>query len=83
MGSPVIPIVVNLYMKHFERSALSTATTPRVWMRYVDDIQWDSHYNLVAKYSALSTLTHSTRTVCTKSELLNQEIQQLRKALTK
>ena len=46
-------------------------------------LQWDSHHNLVAKYSMTYTLTHRARTVCTKSELLNKEIQLLRKALTK
>ena len=29
MGSPVSPIVANLYMEHFERKALSTASTPK------------------------------------------------------
>ena len=37
MGSPVSPIVVNLYMEHFEQKALITAPTPRFWHRYVDD----------------------------------------------
>ena len=46
-------------------------------------LQWDSHHNLAAKYSVISTLTHRARTVCTKPELLNPEIQHLRKALTK
>ena len=125
MGLPVSPIVANLYMEHFERKALSTAITHRLWVRYVDErlviqqeghkhtslehinkvdpaitftikgnqengaipfldtivkleadntlsltvyrkpthtdqyLQWDSHHNLVAKYSVISTLTHS------------------------
>ena len=46
-------------------------------------LQWDSHHNIVAKYSVISTLTHSARTVCTKSELLINKIKHLRKALTK
>ena len=37
MGSPVRPIVANLYMEYFEQKALSTAPTPRFWCRYVDD----------------------------------------------
>ena len=38
MGSPVSPIVANLYMENLEQKALSTApTTPRFWCRYVDD----------------------------------------------
>ena len=46
-------------------------------------LQWDNHHNLVAKYSVISTLTHRARTVCTKPELLNKEIQHFRRALTK
>ena len=38
MGSPVSPIVCNLYMEHFESLALTTALHPRGWwLRYVDD----------------------------------------------
>ena len=36
MGSPVSPIVANLYMEYLEQKALSTAP-PRFWCRYVDD----------------------------------------------
>ena len=37
MGSLVIPIVANLYMKYFEKKALSTTSTPRLQIKYVDD----------------------------------------------
>ncbi len=39
MGSPVSPIVVNLYMEKFEQRALDSypGTKPRVWKRHVDD----------------------------------------------
>ena len=46
-------------------------------------LQGDSHHNLVAKYSVISTLTHRARTVCTKPELIKGELLHLRKALTK
>ncbi len=36
MGSPVSPIVANLFMEHFEETALDTRF--RFWKRYVDDI---------------------------------------------
>ena len=38
MGSPVSPIVCNMYMEHFEKPALSKAPHPPGWrFRYVDD----------------------------------------------
>ena len=38
MGSPVSPVLANLYMEFFEDRALSTAVNlPRRWERFVDD----------------------------------------------
>ena len=38
MGSPVSPIVANLFMEDFKRKALASLTTPiKFWGRYVDD----------------------------------------------
>ncbi|XP_072043001.1 uncharacterized protein [Amphiura filiformis] len=41
MGSPVSPIVANLYMEWLEQEAIVTAPLdikPRLWKRYVDDV---------------------------------------------
>ena len=39
MGSPVNPIVANIYMEAFEDRAINTALNPqRMWRRYMDNI---------------------------------------------
>ena len=133
MGSLVSPIVAKLYMEHFDRETLCSASTPpRYWFRFEDEtfviqqqshkqlfldhinnidlaikfivegnqengaipflntlvklqadnslsitvfckpthtdqyLQWDSHHNLSAKYSVISTLTHRAKMGCTE-----------------
>ena len=46
-------------------------------------LQWDSHHHLSAKFSVIHTLSHRAKAVCSKPELLQQEKDHLRKALTK
>ena len=41
MGSPVSPIIANIYMEFLEQRAIATAPIeckPRMWKRYVDDV---------------------------------------------
>nr|XP_054774799.1 uncharacterized protein LOC129282974 [Lytechinus pictus] len=48
MGSPISPIVCNLYMEHFEQLALESAPHPPIWwFRYVDD----THTKLKKEFS--------------------------------
>ena len=44
-------------------------------------LQWDSHHHLSAKYSVTSTLTNWAKTICSNPELLQKEMDHLRKAL--
>ncbi|XP_045534547.1 uncharacterized protein LOC123721120 [Papilio machaon] len=39
MGSPIAPVVANIFMENFEKEALNSAPVkPRYWLRYVDDV---------------------------------------------
>ena len=39
MGSPLSPVLANIYMEYFEKMALgSTSLKPSMWLRYADDI---------------------------------------------
>ncbi|KAH9639538.1 hypothetical protein HF086_007744 [Spodoptera exigua] len=39
MGSPLAPVVANIFMEWFEGQALASAPVrPRYWWRYVDDV---------------------------------------------
>ena len=61
MGSPLSPIVANLYMESFERKALSSAKlTPTVWRRCVDDmfVLWPHGANQLEEFHAHLTNQH-------------------------
>ena len=45
-------------------------------------LQWDSHHHLSAKFSVIHTLSNRATAVCSKPELLQQEKDHLRKAVT-
>ena len=37
MGSPISPLIANIFMEEFEVKALSTCPHPSLWLRFVDD----------------------------------------------
>ena len=52
MGSPVSPLVANIYMEHFEKRALATAPhPPLVWLRYVDDTFVQIHEDYISEFT--------------------------------
>ena len=45
MGSPLSPMVTNLYMEYFEKKAIdSLPLKPKYWRRYVDDTNFILHH---------------------------------------
>ena len=46
-------------------------------------LQWDSHHSLSSMYSVIGTLTHRAIVVCTNPELLQVELNHLRRVLGK
>ncbi len=54
MGSPLSPVVANIFMENFENIAITRfRRPPKIWKRYVDDL-----FVILSKYSARSFLGH-------------------------
>ena len=53
MGSPVSPVVANIYMEMLEDLALKTKLAPKIWKRYVDDT-----FRVIEKVNARYLLNH-------------------------
>ena len=54
MGSPLSPIIANLYMEAFEEKAINTAPTPpSLWIRFVDDT-----FFIIKKTQKESSISH-------------------------
>ena len=51
MGSPVSPVIANIYMEHFESLAIpSSPTLIKWWFRYVDDVHSATRNGQVNKF---------------------------------
>ena len=74
MGSPVSPIVANLFMEDLEQRAMETAPDdlrPKLWKRYVDDtlevirrgkvVEWSEHLNRMDPTGSIK-FTHEEET---------------------
>ncbi len=54
MGSPLSPVVANIFVENFENIAITTfRRPPKIWKRYVDDT-----FVILSKHSARSFLGH-------------------------
>ena len=50
MGLPVCPVIVNIYMEHFESLVIPTSLTLiKWWFRYVDDVHSTTRKYQVSK----------------------------------
>ncbi|KAK5638722.1 hypothetical protein RI129_013017 [Pyrocoelia pectoralis] len=61
MGSPLSPVIANLFMEWVETRALSTATyKPKLWLRYVDDtfIIWEHGKEKLGEFMQHLNLVH-------------------------
>ena len=50
MGSPISPVIANIYLEHIESLAIPTSPTLiKWWFRYVDDVHSATRKDLVNK----------------------------------
>lgn len=72
MGSPLSPVVANLFMEAFETKALEQAPRrPKMWVRYVDDtfVLWPHNAeDLEAFHAHLNAINPSIQFTCEKEE---------------
>ena len=78
MGSPVSPIVVNLYMEDLEQKIIATAPVdcqPRNWKRYVDDVICLVHKGKAKKLQQhMNTVDHTRRFISTREDEENNSM---------
>ena len=71
MGSPLSPVLANLYMEYFESELLpSLSPQPSFWVRYVDDvlIMWPDQHNFQLFFNSVNSLANSIK-FTTESEI--------------
>ena len=59
MGSPLSPVMANIYMEHFETEALKSAPLePSLWLRYVDDtfVLWQHQEDVTSLLTHLNSI---------------------------
>ena len=70
MGSPISPIVANIFMEAFEKKAIETALhPPRIWKRYVHDtfvLQDQAHKEEFLQH--INTVDHSIQFTLEKAK---------------
>ena len=62
MGSPLSPILANLFMEEFEQALTTFGLTPKLWLRYVDDtfVLWPHSVHDLDEFHKQNSSIHFT-----------------------
>ena len=77
MGSPLSPVLANIYMEYFEKMALgSTSLKPSMWLRYVDDtfVLWPHQEDVQKFLDPVSSIRPSIQFTKEKKQVLQQQL---------
>ena len=86
MGSPLSPVLADIYMEYFKEMALvSTSLKPSMWLRYIDDtfILWPHQEDVQILLGHMNSIRPSIQFTMETGRPLKVRLEEHRKAVVR